>query len=214
MGRKTLVLIRHGTVDPLFGSGIPTLYGPDEPLNDHGKKESTRLARHLAENGILPTKIYTSSFERARETAALVSETLPNHPPVIRDDHFNGTRTPQWDHRPATEFGHMGNDLFADNPALPELHGETLGQVYDRVTCGASQLKQVNGDETIAVVSHGEILGMITHYLTHGEHAKPATDPQLEKGEALVLRLSPEGRIIDTRFFTPEGPILSKERMR
>ena len=214
MGNTTVLLIRHGDVDSPVDAFIPTLYGPREPLNDHGKRQISHIAAQFNKQKLIPERIYTSSFERASQAARILSETLVNHPMVIAAEGISGAHTPQWDHRPLTELDRVGDNLFADNPALPDVHGETLPQAYERVTRAYTNILESNRGKTVAIVTHNEIAGMIMHHITHDGKELPGIGRGVGKGEALVLTVSPEGRLLEMRIFTPEGPILSKERAR
>lgn len=213
-GRKVL-LIRHGTVDKLaVGTGVPRIYGPHEPLDEHGIHQGKRLAENLIHQGIMPDRIYTSQFERAHQTANILQETFPNHPQVIIDTEFNGAHTPQWNHRPETELALVGGNLFADNTLVPDIHGETLPHTYERATNEYKRLLHLHTNENIAIVTHGEIIGMIMHYLSSGEFGQPGIDRSIEKGEALVLTYNKEGNLIEFCAVSNEGNAHTQERMR
>ncbi len=214
MEGRTVLLIRHGAVDlPAVGTGIPRNYGPHEPLSDRGIHQGILLAEQMKHQGIQPQLIISSLYTRAYQTADLLHKALPDHPPVIPDEKFNGARTPQWDHRPQSELGSVGGNYFADNPYLPDVHGETLPSAYTRVISEYKRILDSHKTETIAIVTHGEIIGMIMHYLTVGEYGAPGVDQTVDKGEALVLRVSSEGKLLDTRhIISAEGSIPHVER--
>lgn len=69
---KTLVLMRHAT----SSWETPGLADHDRPLNATGVRDAPRMARRLADRGIQPDVILTSTAERARSTAALVGAAL------------------------------------------------------------------------------------------------------------------------------------------
>lgn len=213
MEPRTVLLVRHGAVDlPAVGTGVPRMYGPNQPLSDHGIQQGLRLGHRLASEDLRPDIIYTSPFRRAYQTAQLLHDTLPQHPVVIPSVHLSGAHTPQWDHRPETELGHMGGNLFADNPFQPEIHGETLPQTYTRVISEYKRLVESHKTGTIAIVTHGEIIGMIMHYLKFGDQGTPGLESTIDKGEAFALYLNSEGKLIETRLILPEGPLIHREK--
>lgn len=69
---KTLVLMRHAK----SSWDSPGLVDHDRPLNDVGKQDAPRMGRRLADRGVEPGVIITSTAERARSTAALVAGEL------------------------------------------------------------------------------------------------------------------------------------------
>ncbi len=58
-----LYLVRHGQTDDNLRGIIQGHL--DTPLNDHGRRESERLAEHL--KGVAFTETWTSDLSRARE---------------------------------------------------------------------------------------------------------------------------------------------------
>lgn len=210
---RTVLLIRHGAVDmPAVGTGIPRIYGPHEPLNDHGVHQGIRLTENLLHRGFSPDSIYSSQFERAHQTAEILHSLCPKHPPIVANGTFNGAETPQWNNRPLTELGTAGNNVFADNPMTPNVHGESLPHAYDRVITEYKRILESHKTGTVAIVTHGEIIGMIVHYIRNGEYSNPNIDRTIEKGEALVLNYNKEGKLIDEQTVSSEGIQHSKER--
>jgi len=204
MEKRVMLLIRHGEVDPLEGFNVPTVYGPDEPLTDHGFRQSVLLARRLKEEGIAPDLIYSSPFIRAKQTASVIHDTLELHPPVYVDPRLRGADTPQWDHRPASELALVNNNIFADNPMLPDIHGETMSHAYERVTQAYEDLLRKNPEKIIAVVTHGENIGMLMHRITTGKESSAGMGTTVGKGEAYLLHLTPEGSLIESRRISGE----------
>jgi len=213
MEGRTVLLVRHGTVDSMaVGTGIPRVYGPHEPLNDHGVHQGIRLAENLIQQGVQPDLIYSSQYERAYQTANILHEKFANHAPVIPDTGFNGAHTPQWDHRPETELAEAGGNYFSDNPMLPEVHGETLPHAYTRVITEYKRVLESHKTGTIAIVTHGEIISMILHYLKVGDLGAPGMDPSIEKAEAMILSYNKEGKLTESHIVTPEGRPHTQER--
>jgi phosphohistidine phosphatase len=60
-----LALVRHAKSD----WGDPSLDDHDRPLNDRGMRDAPRMARRLAETGLRPDVILSSTALRARTTA-------------------------------------------------------------------------------------------------------------------------------------------------
>lgn len=68
----TVVLMRHAKSD----WGDPRLADHDRPLNGRGTRDAPRMAARLAETGLLPDRILTSTAVRARLTADALSAAL------------------------------------------------------------------------------------------------------------------------------------------
>ena len=67
---KTLLLMRHAK----SSWDDPDVADHDRPLNKRGKKDAPRMGQWLAEQGLTPEVIVTSTAKRARKTAELVAE--------------------------------------------------------------------------------------------------------------------------------------------
>lgn len=68
---KELLILRHGKSD---WSGNVSDY--QRPLKGRGSREAGRIGRWLAEKGLVPDHIISSSAERARQTAEIASEAM------------------------------------------------------------------------------------------------------------------------------------------
>jgi phosphohistidine phosphatase len=70
--RIELIFFRHGLAD------WEDWHGPDDerPINPAGKSETHQVAAYLAEIGVKPAKILTSSLPRASQTAEIAAEHL------------------------------------------------------------------------------------------------------------------------------------------
>lgn len=69
---KTLVLVRHAK-SSWEHTDLPDR---DRPLNDRGRRDAPRMGRRLAERGLVPDMILSSTALRARTTAQLMAEAL------------------------------------------------------------------------------------------------------------------------------------------
>ena len=69
---KTLILVRHAK----SSWDHPGLPDHDRPLNPRGRRDAPRMTRRLADRGIIPQRILTSSATRALTTAQVFAEGL------------------------------------------------------------------------------------------------------------------------------------------
>lgn len=76
-----LVLFRHGIAHDRADPACPP--DPERELTDEGRKKTRRSALGLGALGLLPTRVLTSPYRRARETAALVADALDVPPAQI-----------------------------------------------------------------------------------------------------------------------------------
>lgn len=207
---NTLLLIRHGAVDSPIGPEGPLIYGPEQPLNTQGRHQIIRLGQQLVNEQTIPEIIYSSAFTRARESAQLLHETLPNHPPVVIRETLSGTYAPGWYLRPESEAQNV-HDLFADNPYNPDAKGETIEHAYQRATREYEDIQSAHPGKTVAIVSHFEIIGLLRHYIDTRDQA-PTMSPSIEKGEAILYQFSPEGNVLKEQIISPERQYVHPER--
>ena len=67
---KTILLLRHGKSD----WNADYSQDHDRPLNKRGQKAARRMGRFIADSGVLPDRIVTSTAVRARTTLELARE--------------------------------------------------------------------------------------------------------------------------------------------
>ncbi len=67
---KTLLLLRHAK----SSWNNPDLADHDRPLNSRGKRDAPRIGQLLADEGLTPDLIISSTARRARQTAEAVAE--------------------------------------------------------------------------------------------------------------------------------------------
>ncbi len=77
---KQLLLIRHAKSDWDHAG----LSDHDRPLNDRGLRDCPRMARALAERGVVPGVVLSSTAVRARTTAEAITSGLGLDPAIIR----------------------------------------------------------------------------------------------------------------------------------
>jgi phosphohistidine phosphatase len=69
-----VILFRHGIAHDRADPDCPA--DPERELTDEGKKKTRKSAKGLKALGLAPTRILTSPYKRAKETAAIVAEVL------------------------------------------------------------------------------------------------------------------------------------------
>lgn len=151
----TFYIIRHGQTDwNLQGRWQGKA---DIPLNDAGRMQAHRLARHLFAQGVRFDALYSSDLKRAWETATLLSRhlgTLPEPLSALREIDVGA-----WSGLTRSEVRAQFPDLlerFESGEDVPRGgNGETFGQLYDRVISAVERLIIERPGQTIALVTHG-----------------------------------------------------------
>lgn len=150
----TFYLIRHGNND-MVGEAIAG-WSPGINLNAQGREQAERLAWKLLGRGI--TRIYSSPLERALETAAPIARAL-------------GLKVEVRETLGEVRFGEWTGERFADLEADPRWKqfnsyragtrapgGEMMLESQVRMVTELETLRARHGSETMAVVSHGDII--------------------------------------------------------
>ncbi len=199
---SSVLIIRHGQVDSPIGPNGPLMYGSEQPLNTQGEKQIKKLGEVLNIHHVTPTVIYTSPFPRAIKSAQLLHDELSNHPEVIVRENLKGGFSPQWEGRSISELENVKEDIFSKNPYQPDVQGETLQEAYTRVTEEYQHILETNPNA--AIVTHGEIVGIIKHFEKTGDKNKAGLDQPIGKAEALLIQRNAEGKIIHQQLLSPE----------
>jgi probable phosphomutase (TIGR03848 family) len=160
--RTTFLLIRHAT-HALQGR---VLVGRTAGVNlsPEGRGQGESLAARLAALGI--AAIYASPRERAAETAALISERLgpaPRIEPALDEIDFGEWAGRSFDALEAEPLWSPFNRLRS---VTRPPGGETMLEVQARVVAFLEGCRARHSGETVAVVSHGDVLkAALLHYL-------------------------------------------------
>jgi len=154
-----LLLIRHGatpmTMEDKF-SGAENVH-----LSEEGRQQARQLGLRLAHEDV--AAVYSSSLDRAMETAAIVSESHGMRP-IPSDDlreishgHWEGLTRREVETRFAAEYAAWEADPFTFAPA----GGESGISVLARVLPVIRELVVGHKDQNVMVVSHKATLRLI-----------------------------------------------------
>jgi broad specificity phosphatase PhoE len=176
----SLLLARHGeTRDNTQGL---ILGRRDPPLSPVGHEQAGRLAAHVATEPV--AAIWCSPLLRARETAAVVADSIGVAPTVLED--LIESDRGSWEGRPVADLVAASPELFAAFEAGDEDFvfpgGESIAHQVERTR---RALTVVAGGPTPAlVVAHA---GTIRAALI-ATGRKPPPECALPRGEAITLR--------------------------
>jgi probable phosphoglycerate mutase len=150
----TFYLIRHATND-YVGKAIAG-WTPGVSLNTEGRDQAERLAWKLLGRGI--TRIYSSPLERALETAAPIAKALGLKVDVrdalgeVRFGEWTGKRIDEVERDPRWKLFNQ----YRSGTRAPG--GELMLESQARIVGELESLRARHGDETVAVVSHSDII--------------------------------------------------------
>ncbi|HKY85006.1 MAG TPA: histidine phosphatase family protein [Anaerolineales bacterium] len=154
-----LVLIRHGETD--WNREGRWQGQTDVPLNATGRRQAQGAAEAM--RAAPPEAIYTSDLARARQTAEAVAEATGA--PLLLDPRLREIDLGAWEGMLADDIrSHDGArvDLFLHDPhARAGLRGETVAEVFQRVTSALDEILSRHPGCRVAVVSHGLALAAL-----------------------------------------------------
>lgn len=157
----TILLIRHATNDTVGKILAGRMAGVS--LNEEGRTQAQKLARRLSHLKI--DAVYSSPLERAVETAAPLAGLL--HLDTIINEDFLELNMGDWTGNTYAEiksdprFGHF--NTYRSGTNIPG--GEGMLQAQARMVAGLQQLYARHPNETIAVVSHADMIkAAVTFY--------------------------------------------------
>lgn len=162
----TVVTLRHGETAWNY-EGRMQGWAP-VPLNDRGREQATAAGAWLAAEYDFDA-IYGSDLERTRETtervlAAFDDPPTPTYERAWRERDVGVYQGLTYETMEAQypKFA-LGRTAAESADAVPD-GGESLDDMFERVTTRFQELCATHGDETLLVVAHGGPIYMLTGY--------------------------------------------------
>jgi probable phosphoglycerate mutase len=164
----TFWLIRHGSTDALDRQLCGRM--PGVPLNELGEREVVALAERIAASArrahIELGRVYTSPLERALMTARALAERVDCGMKCLDD--LAELEFGEWT---GVDFQSLQSDprwerfnRFRSGTQIPA--GESMLGVSARAVRQLLELRDQHGDETLVVVSHGDVIkAAVMHFL-------------------------------------------------
>ena len=158
----TFLLLRHG--ETLWNRDGRLQGWQDSPLSEAGRAQAGALAARLA--GERVDAIVASDLGRTRETAAPIAARLGL---VLRLDaglrercygEFEGMTWAEIERARPQDY----HRLAARDPEYVVPGGESGVQFRDRIVAALEHLARVHAGATVAVVTHGGVLGIVYRY--------------------------------------------------
>jgi len=155
-------LIRHARHD-LVGHAIVGR-APGLRLGAAGAAQAERLARRLESRSI--AALYSSPLERALDTAAAIAAPLQLEVEIAEE--LNEIDYGAWTGRAVSDLREVEEwrrfNQLRGSTEIPG--GETMLEVQGRMLRFIERICQIHGEQTVAVVSHGDVIkATFSHYL-------------------------------------------------
>lgn len=134
---KTLLLVRHAK----SSWEHPGVSDHDRPLNDRGLRDAPVMGQRLAERGVAPDVILSSTALRARSTAELIAHALGfGAARVVTDERLYGASADEV----LRIIGELDGDLacaivVGHNPETASLAHEFSDEIHEMPTCAVAE---------------------------------------------------------------------------
>lgn len=150
----TIFLVRHGETE---WNRVRRYQGwGDSPLTARGVAQAAAIGRTLA---ALPeavgAAVVASPLGRARRTAELIAERLPDAPPLACDGRLKEISVGAWDGLLRDEIEAARPDIFAGDGRYEWYFVTPDGETYDAFSGRIAAWLADAGDRTLIVVAHG-----------------------------------------------------------
>lgn len=156
-----LHLIRHAAFEGVGRLMVGRTAGVS--LNDFGRAQARDLSADLAGEPL--AAIYTSPLERARETAAVIAD-AHNLTPVVHEA-FAELDLGEWTGTVVEDL--ESHSAWRDFNTLRSLTripgGELMLETQTRAIAGLLEIRRHHQDETVAVVTHADVIRAILGHL-------------------------------------------------
>lgn len=147
-----LFLIRHGQTSWTVAKRYQGT--TDVPLDRTGIRQAKAIARALRAHR--PTQVYTSTLERAHETARWVGHRLGREP--VADSRLNELYFGKWEgayYRRLYSEGGKTFEQWREGSLRKPPGGESVLSLFHRVSNFFEEIQERHLSDTVAVVSHG-----------------------------------------------------------
>lgn len=193
-----LVLVRHGESEwnaQGLWAGLT-----DVALNEKGKKEAEISANAL--RNIKFEIAFVSALKRAKETFNIIKDILNlSDIPLFENESLNernyGDFTGKNKWQIKQDLGEEEFQKIRRNWNYPIPNGETLKDVYDRVTAYYQQsvLPQLQNGKNVIIVAHGNSLRALVKYLDNISD-EDVSKLEIATGEIYVYQIDKEGNVV------------------
>lgn len=159
-----ILLIRHA-VNDFVKTGKLAGWTPGVHLNEEGQAQAAALGKRLADTPI--DHLYASPLERTMETAEAIRQHQPNLT-IQQTTELGEVRYGDWEGMEISKLlGRKMWQVVQQYPSRAEFpNGETMRGVQTRAVNAVEALVTKHPRETIAVVSHADIIKMVlAHFL-------------------------------------------------
>jgi probable phosphoglycerate mutase len=175
MSTTEFIVVRHG--ETAWNAEGRIQGHLDSPLNEEGLAQALLLGDRLARESF--SQLYSSDLGRALQTVQPIADR--SGLPVVRDIELRERHLGIFQGLTSVESERRAPDSYARFKARDPEHvipeGESIRQVYERVSRVFTGLLQRHSGERMVVVTHGGILDALYRFVNQVPLAKPRDFP-------------------------------------
>ncbi len=197
-----LCLLRHG--ESIWNEENRFTGWVNVPLTDLGRKQAETAGELIKKDGIKFDVAYTSVLDRAIETLQIVTKTIQQDIPVIKDSALNermyGSLQGLNKADTAKIYGEEQVHIWRRSYDVKPPNGESLEDTQKRtipffMNCIMTDLK---GGENVLVVAHGNSLRSIVMYLDNLSKEQ-VLSLEIPVGLPILYSISPGGKVLSEK---------------
>jgi 2,3-bisphosphoglycerate-dependent phosphoglycerate mutase len=197
-----LCLLRHG--ESIWNEENRFTGWVNVPLTDLGRKQAETAGELIKKDGIKFDVAYTSVLDRAIETLQIVTKTIQQDIPVIKDSALNermyGSLQGLNKADTAKIYGKEQVHIWRRSYDVKPPNGESLEDTQKRtipffMNCMMTDLK---GGENVLVVAHGNSLRSIVMYLDNLSKEQ-VLSLEIPVGLPILYSISPGGKVLSEK---------------
>lgn len=197
-----LCLLRHG--ESIWNEENRFTGWVNVPLTDLGRKQAETAGELIKKDGIKFDVAYTSVLDRAIETLQIVTKTIQQDIPVIKDSALNermyGSLQGLNKADTAKIYGKEQVHIWRRSYDVKPPNGESLEDTQKRtipffMNCIMTDLK---GGENVLVVAHGNSLRSIVMYLDNLSKEQ-VLSLEIPVGLPILYSISPGGKVLSEK---------------
>lgn len=163
-----LLLIRHGQTH-LHKEDMMVGWTNDPGLDLDGQLQVKKLAEYICQSlsFFRFEVVYTSPLPRAKQTAEILGAYLDL--PILMDTNLKDINMGDWAGQSVAKVqtSDIGKRYFLDPVGVRLPNGEEISEVLERVIPSIEDIRRKVLDGSAIVVSHLEVIKLITAYYTH-----------------------------------------------
>lgn len=165
MREGCLILVRHGETEANRAGCFAA--SDDIELTAEGRRQAEELGVAIQQQ-FQPTKLFSSSFRRARQTAEIIGRRLG-----LQSELLPGVQERSFGCLKGASYSQMGKTMRADikyragerwlwSPS----DGESLEEVRTRAIRALADVSTLHRDQQVVVVSHGAVMEAVSAHIT------------------------------------------------